>query len=368
VSRWVRALLVALIGPPLALLVPAGPASADDVRDAEWQLTFLDIARVHQINQGDGVTVAVVDTGVDGNHPDLAGNVLQGTSVISGDAGNGWAAELDHGTAMAGLIAAHGHDNAGILGIAPKAKILPFRVGTDARLESTGAVATAIETAAQDGVRVISLSLGSLGGSPALQLAVEHARKADVVVVAAMGNLPKDVRVGCPACYDGVVAVGGVDRNGNHAPTSVTGPQMVVSAPGVDVASTGAHGTYRLGVGTSDATAITAGVVALIRARYPTMSAVDVVHRLTATATDKGPTGRDDQYGYGIVNPYAALTADIPATSPSATGGSPSAASQPSAGNGHGPTSTGILIGLAVIAVIAILVSIGVRRARMIAS
>jgi hypothetical protein len=98
------------------------------------------------------------------------------------------------------------------------------------------------------------------------------------------------------------------------------------------------------------------------------MSAVDVVHRLTATATDKGPTGRDDQYGYGIVNPYAALTADIPATSRSATGGSPSATSQPSAGKGHGPTSTGILISLAVIAVLAILVSIGVRRARMIAS
>jgi subtilisin family serine protease len=208
------------------------------------------------------------------------------------------------------------------------------------------------------------MSLGSLGGSSALQLAVEHAQQADVVVVAAMGNQPQ-VRIGCPACYDGVVAVTAVDRHGDHASISLTGPQAVVSAPGVDVASTGSHNGYRLGTGTSDATAITAGVIALIRAKYPKMSAVDVVHRLTATATDKGPTGRDDEYGYGIVNPYAALTADIPAVSPSASPGGPSPASPPPVATSHGSGGTALLVGLAALAVVAVIVLIvllGVRR------
>src|SRR5207249_3944364 len=131
--------------------------------------------------------------------------------------------------------------------------------------------------------------------------AVEDALRADVVIVAAMGNTDTDTKVDCPACYHGVVAVGGVDRNGGHAPISVTGPQMLVSAPATDIESAEPNNSYGVAEGTSDATAITAGVVALIRSRYPTMPAVDVIHRLTTTAIDKGAKGRDDVYGYGIV-------------------------------------------------------------------
>lgn len=136
------------------------------------------------------------------------------------------------------------------------------------------------------------------------------------MVVAAAGNRPDDKKVIYPAAYPGVLAVGGVDRNGRHAEISVTGPEVVLAAPAVDIMTTGTRANggngYHLGRGTSDATAIVAGAVALVRAKYPHLKAPEVIHRLTATATDKGAPGRDDQYGYGIVNIVKALTADVP--------------------------------------------------------
>jgi type VII secretion-associated serine protease mycosin len=357
-------LAAAALGICLALLTPATPARADNVRDAEWHLGFLDTVKAWQISQGDRVTVAVIDTGINGNHPDLSGNVLPGDSLVPGHPGDGWDDVDEHGTAMAALIAAHGHGEAGILGIAPKSKILPLQERRGAQGAHPDTVAAAISEAVQRGARVISMSIGNAAGSVALQLAIDQAEKADVVVVAAMGNTDLGTRVACPACYEGVVAVGGVDRNGNHAAVSITGPQMVVSAPAVDIASTARNNGYGVGTGTSPATAITAGVVALIRAKYPKMTAVDVIHRLTATATDKGPPGRDDQYGYGIVNPYAALTADIPSIDPTVT---PSATAAPSptqstTSGKSGRNSTGIGI-IVLFVALAVLATIGIRRA-----
>jgi subtilisin family serine protease len=120
-----------------------------------------------------------------------------------------------------------------------------------------------------------------------------------------------------PAAYDGVVAVGATDQDGNVASVTITGNAMVLSAPGTRIVSTDAVGGYRIADGTSDATAIVAGAAALVRSKYPNLSAKEVVHRLTATATDKGPPGRDPQYGYGIVNIVAALTSDVPPLIPS---------------------------------------------------
>jgi subtilisin family serine protease len=109
-----------------------------------------------------------------------------------------------------------------------------------------------------------------------------------------------------------------VDQAGNHAAVSVTGAEVVLAAPAVDIETAGLNGTYGKGTGTSEATAIVAGVAALVRAKYPQLSAPEVIHRLTATAIDKGPPGRDSEYGYGIVDPVAALTADVPPLKPSA--------------------------------------------------
>jgi subtilisin family serine protease len=122
---------------------------------------------------------------------------------------------------------------------------------------------------------------------------------------------------GSPAIYDGVVAVGATDQDGNVASISVTGSPMVLSAPGARIVSADKTG-YAIGDGTSASTAIVAGAAALVRSKYPNLSAKEVVHRLTATATDKGPPGRDPQYGYGVLNLVGALTANVPPATPSA--------------------------------------------------
>jgi type VII secretion-associated serine protease mycosin len=353
----------------LALAMPASPAHADAVRDDEWHLRYLDMAKVHQISQGDGVTVAVIDSGVNGNHPDLVGNVLPGVGLVPGHPANGWEDIDDHGTGMAGLIAGHGHaGGAGVLGVAPKAKILPVQVMAGDNHGDEGVLASGIDAAVQRGARIISISL-SEGNSPSLRAAVERAQRADVLVVAGAGNEPEQSTIRWPARYDGVVAVGATDRDGNHADISVTGSQVLVSAPGVDIERAGSHNRYGKGTGTSDSTAITAGVVALIRSRFPTLSATEVIHRLTATATDKGPKGRDPEYGYGIVNPYAALTADLPPA-----GASPAVDTSPSpSGVGQGPRGSGdgkaapVIIGVlaAAVALGAIVVGVAcVRRRR----
>jgi subtilisin family serine protease len=226
-------------------------------------------------------------------------------------------------------------------------------------------VAAGIDAAIQHGFRVISMSIGG-ADSAATQAAVTRALKADVVIVAAVGNKPEETSVSWPARYDGVVAVGAVDRNGNHADVSVTGRQVLVAAPGVDITSAYTGNGYRTGTGTSDSTAITAGVVALIRSKYPTLSATEVIHRLTATATDKGPKGRDDEYGYGIINPYAALTSDIPplaaSTSPTVPAPSTPAAQPPTKGTSAIPIVIAAII--AVVVLVAILTFTYLRTRR----
>jgi len=340
-------------------------ALADSTRDAQWHLRFLDVATAHRYSQGSGVVVAVVDTGVDASHPDLAGNVLAGTETFVGsNGGNGWTDVDGHGTRMAGDIAAHGHGGGngdGALGIAPKATILPVRAGTI----GVTAIAPGIRWATDRGARVISVSAGN-DADRGIQDSVEYAIAHDVVVVAAVGNAPEVSHIVYPAAYPGVVAVGGVDQGGDHASFSVTGPEVVLSAPGVAIKSTGPGRTYETGTGgTSDATAIVAGAAALVRSRFPNLSAVEVIHRLTATAIDKGSKGRDEQYGYGIVNLVGALTADVPplSASPSPTGGSSAPTGSASPGNGISPWP-GILVVLGILVVVGIVGLVAATRRR----
>ncbi len=312
----------------LVTLAAAPPAIADSTRNRQWHLDMLDITAAHRISQGDGVTVAVIDTGVAASHPDLRGNVLAGFD-LTGDKTRGQKDSDGHGTAMAGLIAAHGHGRnraSGALGIAPRAKILPIRTKTG-QVGNSNDLPGAIDRAVQHGAKVISMSLGA-GADDRLQQAVENALDADVVVVASNGNRPGQFFIQYPAKYPGVVAVAATDRDGNIASVSVKGSETVISAPGVEIASTSQTGAYQFATGTSDATAIVAGAAALVRSRYPKLSASEVVHRLTATATDKGAPGRDDQYGFGSLNLMAALTAKVPPavpdTSPTAATPAPS--------------------------------------------
>jgi type VII secretion-associated serine protease mycosin len=344
------AVAVILLGTP-------APAAADQVRDGEWHLAALGITEAQRISRGDGVIVAVTDTGVDDKHAELAGAVLPGRGFGEGNTTDGRFDSIGHGTGMAGLIAGRGlPQGGGMLGIAPQAKILPVQT-LQGDLGVPTNLAAGINWASGQGAKVICIAAVT-SEDPAVKTAVEAALRADVVVVAGVGNTPADKVVGFPARLPGILAVGGTDRNGNHATVSATGPEILVAAPAVDIVSTAPFGKYDVSTGTSNATAIVAGVVALVRARYPQLSGPEVVRRITATAVDKGPPGRDDEYGFGIVNPVAALTADLPDPSPA---GSRSPGDRSSA---RGPRPATWVVAAAGAAAVVLLVAVLTLRRR----
>ncbi len=287
----------------------------DEIRDQQWHLGFLNIEQAHTISTGAGVIVGVVDTGVDGGHPDLAGRLERGADLTFLRRSDAWEDLDGHGTAMAGLVVANGR----ALGVAPDATVLPVRRSTD-NLGSSSTTAEAIDWAVEHGATVLCLAFTFAENPAGLQAAIARAIAADVVVVAGVGNAPDDQGLQYPAAYQGVIGAAGVDRDGSRPQFSVVGAAAVLAAPAVEIMTTRARNVvpdgYGAGSGTSDATAIIAGVAALVRAAFPDLSAAEVVRRLTLTADDRGAPGRDDEYGFGIVNPVAALTADIPPLQP----------------------------------------------------
>jgi len=333
----------------------AAPAAADSVRNRQWHLSTLKVAEAHKISKGAGVTVGLIDTGVDAKHRDLAGAILKGKDLVDSK-GDGRKDLNGHGTAMAGLIAGRGHgDASGILGVAPGAKILPLSI-TLGFFGSSAETSEAINVAADNGARVINMSI-SVGDDPPLREAIRAAQARDIVVVAGAGNKGA-LGDAFPGKYPEVLTVGAVDRRGRIAEVSLTGPQVDLTAPGVEIYSTGIYGSgYRYGTGSSDATAIVSGAAALVRAKYPELSAAEVVHRLTATATDAGEPGRDDTYGYGRLNLLRALTADVPPATPAASAEPSDGSPAPAAGDSDaGPrrTSPVVVAGIAAFGVLVV--------------
>jgi type VII secretion-associated serine protease mycosin len=343
-------LLTAAATAAAILFGPAAMAAAAVDLD-HWQLAFLRAAEANAISQGEGVVIAVVDSGVDGTHPDLAGSFVPGFDFDAGS-GNGQTDLDGHGTSMAGLIVAHGQ----MVGIAPKAKIMPLT----AHFNTTGP--KAIDWAVDHGAAVINISQ-SMEPSPALKAAVDRALAAGVVVVAAAGNVPADRSVIFPAAYDGVIAAGAVGRSGQLAAISVTGPQLVLAAPGEGLTSTVPSGAYGVGGnGTSGAAALISGVAALVKAKFPNLTGADITHRLIATADDKGAPGRDPEYGYGIVNPVAALTADIAPATASPSPNNPSGTGQALPGDQGSPL--GLILAAAAVLVVGLVLILVVARRR----
>ncbi|MFG2625966.1 type VII secretion-associated serine protease mycosin [Streptomyces sp. NPDC048473] len=322
--RHRRALGAVCAATALALL-PAAPARADAIRDQQWGLQALHTDRAWQTTKGKGITVAVVDTGVDGSLPDLAGQVLPGKDMIGFGAGRGDRSWARHGTAMAGIIAGHGHGAGrgdGVLGIAPEVKILPVRVILEASdparakaRESRGtALADGIRWAADHGADVINLSLGddseSAHPESGEDAAIQYALKKGAVVVASSGNGgEKGDHISYPAAYPGVIAVAAVDRYGTHAAFSTRRWYATVSAPGVDIVVAAPDRQYYVEWGTSAASAFVSGAVALVRAAHPGLTPAQIKQLLTDTARSAPASGRDDARGYGIVDPAAAIKA-----------------------------------------------------------
>ncbi|MEU8986967.1 type VII secretion-associated serine protease mycosin [Streptomyces sp. NPDC048558] len=302
------------------LLTSATTASADYVRDQQWVLDAFAAEDVWAVSQGEGVTVAVVDSGVDTSHPDLTGQVLEGKDFTGG--GNAHEDLMGHGTAMASIIAAHGHGSgnaSGMMGLAPKAKILPLRaLQTEKDPMHDETWAAAVRYAVDQGAKVINMSFGNDGGKTLSdgRAAIAYAQAHDVVVVAGSGN-DGSIAVDEPAVLPGVISVGAYDKKGNLWEGSNTGEGLDLVAPGAEIlgADTNMSQQYALTNGTSDATAYVSATAALVRSKYPDLSAGQVINRLIKSATfahHKGLKAPDEEYGYGIVRPYSALTMDIP--------------------------------------------------------
>jgi type VII secretion-associated serine protease mycosin len=331
-ARRAAALTAAAAMAGLAVVGGAAPARADIVRDRQqWVLDAINVAGAWPVSQGAGVTVAVIDSGVDGDVPDLVGSVRAGpdlTRVGTPPDNPNWGM---HGTWMASLIAGHGHDGggSGIIGVAPDARILSIRVITDkldpgyARYQhqppSQGQqeLATGITDAVRGGASVISMSLGYGEPSRPVRLALQNAFAHNVLVVASSGNSGDvagatghgDAPYSFPANYPGVLGVGAVSASGQPASFSSENLSVQVAAPGVGVPAQGRNSGYWMVSGTSPACALTAGVAALIKSKYPGLTDPQVSKAITESTWRRPPGGYDQQVGFGTVNAGAALTA-----------------------------------------------------------
>jgi membrane-anchored mycosin MYCP len=293
------------------------PAGTTIIADVPWPQQRYDLSALRQITDGAGVTVAVVDSGVDPDHPQLAGAVLVGEDRL-GAGGDGRRDCVGHGTAVASIIAARPARGVAMRGLAPAVSIVPIRVSERVQTEDGPAgpgdlddLAAGIRAAARHTPRpaVINVSLSTTGDHAGLRSAVAAAIAADIVVVAAVGNRhDRGDPTPYPAAYDGVVGVGAIGPDGTRADASSVGSYVDLVAPGdgvVTAAPLRGHVTVR---GTSFATPFVAATAALIRARWPALSRAEVVHRLLATADPAPGTRPSPAYGWGILNPMRAVT------------------------------------------------------------
>jgi type VII secretion-associated serine protease mycosin len=317
----VRRLVATLVATAALLTLGAAPANADSIRNRQYWLSEYRISEAWAVTKGAGVTIAVIDTGVDGTHLDLGGAVVGGADFSGHGSADGQTpvgSSNDHGTMVASLAAGRGHgDGAGILGAAPEASILAISIGFDAAGDDSDAqIADAVRWAADNGADVINMSLtrNTLDWPESWDDAFLYAMEKDVVIIAAAGNRGSGTTVvGAPATMPGVLTVAGVDRRGTASfDASSQGITIGVAAPSEELVGATPGDGYVLWDGTSGASPIVAGVAALVRAAHPELSATDVINRIVSTARPAGAAGVDPIYGYGLLDAAAAVTATVP--------------------------------------------------------
>lgn len=368
--RRAGALLLSLGFFTALALSGASSATADAARDSQWWLQASGIAKAWEVSKGKGVKVAVIDTGIDSSHPDLAGVVVGGKDMSGAGKPNGsepLGNMPEHGTLVATLLAGRGNNESaiaeakaeaeiqrnayedavksaeeadetpppepdpieipkpapgpeGVIGVAPEAELLSVSLwmGTEnpAGVSVEDQVPAAVIWAVDQGAKVINMSLGSTRPEwpVSWDRAFKYAEDHDVVVVAAAGNRAGGMsQVGAPATIPGVLTVAGINREGKASVDSSTeGISIGVAAPAEPLVGGLPGGGYADWAGTSGAAPLVSGVAAMIRSKYPEMKAPQVINRILATARDAGAPGVDNLYGHGILDAYAALTADVP--------------------------------------------------------
>lgn len=306
-------------------------ATNDPQRTSQWALTRLKAEQVWTSTQAAGMKIAIIDTGV-AQHEDLANSRILPGIDLSGAAGDGRNDGNGHGTHCAGIIGATLNNNVGIAGLAPAVSIIPVKVLDDSGSGYDSAVAQGITWATDHGANVISLSLGGPDYTEALDVAAQYAISHGVIVIAAAGN---ERQTGSPVEYPGalpgVVAVAATGQNDSFGSFSNAGSYVDLSAPGVSILSTLPGNQYASWSGTSMATPYVAAAAALVQARAAaelgTLAVPELTAVLTGTADDLGPPGRDNDYGFGLIDPLAAVAAvSTPTPAPADAGNSLAAA------------------------------------------
>lgn len=322
-----------------ASLLAAPMAAADSVSDqctfsksnhkytgTPWALQRVNLDELWSQSKGEGVKVAVIDTGVDTSNPQLtqAVNASLGENLLPAKDGKGKPIDgakskpttdtVGHGTRVAGIIAARPMKGTGFVGLAPKATIIPIKQNDSEGHGTSDGLAAAIRHAIAVGAQVINISQDTANAMPpgdALHNAINEALNHKIVVVASAGNdgLDGNVKPTYPASYAGVLAVAASDRNNERAAFSQSGDWVGVAAPGVDMISTVPKGGHCSDNGTSFSAPYVAGVAALIKAKHPDWTAREVVAQIEQTA-ERSIAGHDRLVGWGVVDPVRALTED----------------------------------------------------------
>jgi subtilisin len=311
--------------PPVCFCLPASPSQpspepepAPDDQPVPWNITMVGADRVWARVTGKGVKVAVLDTGIDDDHPDLT--VSGGASMVPEE--SSWNDDNGHGTHCAGIIGAR-NNTTGVVGVAPGCDLYAVKVLNAAGSGRLSWILAGMGWAEQNGMSVVSMSLGSNVTSPdapctlAYQRAAERLVNADCLVVAAAGNNGRDPAnpwVGNPARCRGFMAVAAVDRNRNLASFSSRGPASLcndcgveISAPGVSINSTVPGGGLARKSGTSMACPHVSGAAALLKELHPTWSPAKIRARLRSTAEDLGAPGNDPSFGSGLLDCHRAV-------------------------------------------------------------
>lgn len=376
-----RRVLAAVLATGITLLSPVSsvsplspalqPAAADEWRDGQYWLQEYGFRQAWDRTRGEGVTVAVIDTGIDADHPDLTGQVAGGTDVSGAGSPDGTkpvGPVPEHGTLVASVLAGHGHlghqgpdvtaggpvapaatgsapasppassspsshssaapaaaasatepGPDGVIGVAPEATLLSISVhlGDDNPHGPTpeDQIAQAVTWAVDHGADVINMSLGSTRQDwpESWDRAFLHAEENDVVIVAAAGNRASGATTaGAPATIPGVLTIAGLNADGTASwDASTEGISIGVAAPAHPLVGAVPGGDWQHWQGTSGAAPLVAGLAALVRSAHPEMPAHQVIHRILTTARDAGVPGEDPVYGHGIIDAAAAVTAEV---------------------------------------------------------
>lgn len=275
---------------------PAAPKEGDP---GQYVLSKLQIPLAHQIAKGDRVLVAVIDSGIDTSHPELAGIVAETFDAVAGDKPHA------HGTGIAGAIASHSR----LQGVAPAARILGVRAFNPSGGGAEGTtfnILKGLDWAAKKGARIFNMSFaGPL--DPMLGRTLAAARQRGIVLIAASGNAGEKSPPLYPAADPNVIAVSATDADDRLFEASNRGNHIAIAAPGVDILLPAPEGSYQVSSGTSFAAAHVSGIAALILERRPDLKPDAVRNILLGGARDLGPAGRDPQFGAGLADAYQSL-------------------------------------------------------------